>query len=195
MGIQHTRATQSNFGNSRTESRRQPQTKLGRKCIQQVHRLTGHLLELLLIVAVCLVAGCDSRSKSNADAVKDPASDFKIFAGKFIPHLKSSYGNGDGRLIKAATFSDDFSFDVQKTDSLVSPYRGLLKVAARYQLTDSVYYDGTDTLIFAMQDGKWVYKDHIFSGQFFLADIGADSDTSPLQPEPIEKATAAAYGP
>jgi hypothetical protein len=188
-----------------------PNPKAARKkCLRQIHRLAGRLLERMLLVVLMLsiITGCD-KSNETSSATADPVAGFKSFSKKLIPRLKSSYAGGDGHIIKAATFSDDFSIDVQKTNSLVSPYRGLLIVAARYQTSDvggqtnksvfdNMHEKGMETLIFALQDGKWVYQDHRFSGRLYSGDSdhptdNGSTDSSELSPEPIEKAVEAVY--
>jgi hypothetical protein len=92
---------------------------------------------------ICLfVSGCSNPEKEALDSFKTIAA-----------HL-ASQKNSDGN----AKFSD-FSINVEKSNSLVSPFVGVLTFKALRKGGSSgaegVY---TFTCHFAMQDGKWVHK-------------------------------------
>ncbi len=99
---------------------------------------------------------------SDSDPV---AVSFKSFADKFVPLLRAAYAHGDGKEIWDATFSS-YLCDMQK-DPRVATDCGLLTIKVTYKCDfDSAcpLYQGNETLMFALESGKWVYFDHKFSG-------------------------------
>ena len=79
-----------------------------------------------------------------------------------------------------------FAFDVKKTDSLVSPYIGTINIDTTWrQFFDDGFVLEANmriSLAYAMQDGKWVYK----NGEFVNNDWRVVKDT----PKPYAKGLA-----
>lgn len=110
----------------------------------------------MVVVASCL-AGCD---KGNA-AQQDPVASFKAFSEKFVSHLRGAVPKHELEL------KPTYAVDVQKTESLVSPYIGILRAQEWQALGWSDL-----TFKFASQDGKWVLKSAV-AERFF--ESGRDS--------------------
>jgi hypothetical protein len=98
--------------------------------------LTFSLLPLLYI------CGCSNPDKKALDSFKP------------IIAFLGSQTNSDGKIEYS-----DFSYNVEKTDSLVSPFTGVTVFKRHIVLPDGKNYsDYIFTCHFAQQDGKWVHK-------------------------------------
>jgi hypothetical protein len=86
---------------------------------------------ILLAYCTFFFAGC-------SDPQKQALNSFKPVVDHF-----SSQTNSDGPLYS------DISYDVQKSDSLVSPFTGTI----RFRKDEAIF-----TCHFALQDSKWVHK-------------------------------------
>jgi hypothetical protein len=97
--------------------------------------LTFSLLPLLFI------CGCSNPEKKALDSFKP------------IITFLGSQTNQDGN-----TQYSDFSFDIKKTDSLISPFTGVIIFKEHRIWHGDILPTYTDTCHFAQQDGKWVHK-------------------------------------
>ena len=77
-------------------------------------------------------------SPSEIEPASDPVAEFRVYAKTVLPSAKAAVENKRftvtaGMLSANARFeiSDDYSIDVQKSDSLISPFIGLLKLKRR----------------------------------------------------------------
>ena len=93
-----------------------------------------HLIFALVITL--FIVGCSNPDKK------------ALVSFKPIVTFLESQTNSDGR----AEFSD-LSYNVEKSDSLVSPFIGLITFKEHYKSLAFTY-----TCKFAEQDGKWVHK-------------------------------------
>lgn len=147
---------------------------------------------IILTVSVCvLTISCDKRKI-------DPAESFKTFATSFHSAAQQQlkqpwdgeYGPATTRMM--AIVFDKYEIDVKKTDSLISPYAGIIRFKA--QQTDEnqkslvAMFGFPVTATFAYQDEKWVLKSAIvtdigFSAGdgFFQSDLMQASDSSTVK--------------
>lgn len=108
---------------------------------RRVIALAATLL-ILAVVAICYFAGVFDKKP----VPRDPLADFKTLVSKVSTFQVERDGAEDYR-------SEGVTYDVQKTDSLVSPYLGTLSY------TQAGPYDKHEyQLLFAWQEGKWVFK-------------------------------------
>lgn len=129
------------------------------------------LRSTLLTLAVCTsIVGCDRKATGERETA-DPSAAFKTLSAAFVTHAKQAFDKErawdeavfDGSTTKRTLgIYADPEIDVRKTDSLVSPFLGTLKLTV-IQLRD----DGTAPagvaqmpllLTFALQEGKWTLK-------------------------------------
>lgn len=95
-------------------------------------------------------AGC-SRADGEAKVTKSDSVDKKVLESfKTVVGIINTQTNSEG----GAQYSDT-QYDVKKTDSIVSPYTGVLTFKRQI---DPEVYDFVWTVTFAHQDGKWVGK-------------------------------------
>ena len=149
-----------------------------------------HIFSVALIIAV--VTGCDRKDDAQATPAQqqagaapaaakqptlndDPAVSFETYSGNFVKQARQviqqqTQSSPDRHLVWPD--KENFSINVQKTDSLMSPYVGTisskLSVVERVkeegarkllkdQLIDGCMWTEVDcTLAFAAQKGKWV---------------------------------------
>jgi hypothetical protein len=58
-----------------------------------------------------------------------------------------------------AEYAGKYSYDIQKTDSIVSPYLGLVKYRLNWYANEKLFTDIYIEATYAYQDGKWIFKD------------------------------------
>jgi hypothetical protein len=94
----------------------------------------------LLLLAALLIVGCSSREQKSLNSFKSIVV--------YMSGLTNFYGK-----IKCS----DFSYNVEKTDSVVSPFTGVItfKADIPHDLYEAYY---AFTCQFAEQDGKWIHK-------------------------------------
>lgn len=106
---------------------------------------------------------------------QDPAQvaiqSFEPFARTVVAEMKRKYGGqqnlkgSNGEVFPTTvTISDDFKFDVQKSDSLLAPFKGYLVVPMRTVSKVrnlEVPHDTTVKLECAFKDGQWVLETDI----------------------------------
>lgn len=104
----------------------------------------------------------------------DPLNEFKSMAPRFIPELNKEYadaiatrteiprypeiiGNAEVGLQEVGFVPESVKIDVKNTDSLISPYTGVIVTDGSFQYADLRGRGlGVFTFNFAYQDGKWV---------------------------------------
>ena len=117
------------------------------------------------VLTAVIISGCGGGTKSVAtDPVEhksvapDPVEQLKQMAlrynGKKIPGLIE----GGDRKLSQPLIPQDISYDVAKTDSLVSPYSGTIILKASYSEDPECLFVLEFTLTYAHQDGSWVWK-------------------------------------
>lgn len=93
--------------------------------------------------------------------VSDPVAELKAAMNVFATRSTVTDGH------KAT----DYSFDVKKTDSLVSPYAGTVEYwLSRYEESAHKWPDSKVTVSFAYQENKWVVKRVCSDTQYHLED-------------------------
>jgi len=111
------------------------------------------------------LSGCGPAA-STPPIVKDPAQSFKEFAESKISKIHVvEFVDVDG--IKHRDTNTNFAYDVKRTDSLISPYRGEISFDRCRQFADEIQSGTRETekysLVYAYQEGHWVfqgYKSH-----------------------------------
>lgn len=165
------------------------------------------LATLAAIVALPCSAQTPQKAAGQPEPATYPVSSFKVIAGKFNSFfsagprkviLKTSSGwSKNGEFVVEEYSAQDVGYDVQKTNSLVSPYSATIQmniVAKSNESCGDLKHDGAGygwssvnvalsaldksecyryspiersptvyaiKLVFAMQDGIWVFKDAI----------------------------------
>jgi hypothetical protein len=104
------------------------------------------IMSVALVAVLIAVSGCERPpnnvvEKHKSTKTSDPVAELKRVMERYEP---TSFDKE--RDLKAS----DFSFDVRKTDSLVSPYIGVIKY--RYSAA------GWVTAHFLYQDNRWVFR-------------------------------------
>jgi hypothetical protein len=131
---------------------------------QMMTRVTRQtLLQLVILCIVSFTVACDRMGKVG----HDPVADMKSVVAKF-----------------SDPYWADMAYDVQKTESLVSPYVGI--ITGHYQQRDNgrLEYDAKFKVTMAYQDGKWVLKDIDGAGTIYYGS-GLGSETKPLMESTI----------
>lgn len=132
---------------------------------------------LLSILAISL--GCEKlapRTGSTAPSVaatsapaSDPLGEFKVisrdFVAKAIAQQNSDFATAGSA--SGYTVNSDVSFDVQKTDSLISPFTADINATGEWNTDSSLgKLPVKIRYLFAYQDGKWVAKGGSYSGTY-----------------------------
>lgn len=94
-----------------------------------------------MLILVFLAAGCSK----NAESDEAVANSFKAYAGRFVINFRN--------IDPKAWFGESYTVDVRKTNSVVTPYIGILASSH-----ESPYYEDEITVEFARQDKKWNFK-------------------------------------
>ena len=136
---------------------------------------------LLLVVTLAFTAGCD-RLKGDSPIAKlngdDPVAKLKSHAVCLEKHLREENLRNEKLYAIKADVIKDVSFDVRKTDSLVSPFVGTI----RWVRTDGfLESDFEYEMTLAYQENQWILKEIQFrsnGGEWedyigFLARTGA----------------------
>jgi hypothetical protein len=118
-------------------------------------------LVLLIAMASTFTFGCGLS--------EDPVSEFKVIAPRFIPELNKVYKDAIAQGAVASRMPEiiemtsigfverSAKLDVKKTDSMISPYKGVIECEASFQYSGLVGEGlGVFTFDFVFQDGKWV---------------------------------------
>jgi hypothetical protein len=141
-------------------------------------------LTVVAISALLLFAGC-GKSKQSSDqprlvsAEKDPLGSFKGMSDRCRAALVDSdrvLPGLAGGFVRTVISTGQMSYDVTKTDSLVSPYAAFIKLSFLEQVstgpTEAALRDpSTSTvsivnhwkLMYALQDGKWKFQQALYS--------------------------------
>ena len=114
---------------------------------------------LLLVVTLAFTAGCD-RLKGDSPIAKlngdDPVAKLKSHAVCLEKHLREENLRNEKLYAIKADVIKDVSFDVRKTDSLVSPFVGTIRwVATSSHVGGDFEYEMT--LVY--QENQWVLKE------------------------------------
>ena len=106
-----------------------------------------------IVLGICLIATLYGCGRSN-----DPLENFKVVVKKVENGLPTALGS-DKTIVKAP------EYDVKKTDSIVSPYVGTIKVSYSYRTKTSLPPPKHEavrlesiTAQYAQQENKWVCK-------------------------------------
>ena len=141
-------------------------------------------LTVVAISTLLLVAGCGKSKQSSdqpklASAAKDPLESFKVTSDRCRGALVDSdrvLPGLTGGFVRTVISSGQTSYDVTKTDSLVSPYAAYIKLSFLEQAgtgpTEAALRDPSTLtvstvnhwkLIYALQDGKWKFQQALYS--------------------------------
>lgn len=143
-------------------------------------------LTLVAISALLLFAGCGKSKQSPdqprlASAEKDPVGSFKVISDRCRGALVDSDRVLPGRtggFVRAVISTGQMSYDVTKTDSLVSPYAAYIKLSFLEQAgtgpTEAALRDPSTLtvsivnhwkLMYALQDGTWKFQQALYSSE------------------------------
>jgi len=129
-----------------------------------------------ILSAVCgvvvAVLSCDVRSahdSADAHSVHDPVADLKLCASRLEAYYNIKHEGDDADSTKRVS---DVSYDVQKTDSLVSPYAGYIEytVIARFGSGDP--HEGDERIELVYQENRWVVKRHLYRPVLLHGSVG-----------------------
>lgn len=141
-------------------------------------------LTVAAISALLLFAGCGKSKQSSdqprlASAEKDPLASFKVMSDRCRGALVDSdrvLPGLTGGFVRTVVSTGQMSYDVTKTDSLVSPYAAYIKLsfleqastgateaAMRDPSTSTVSIVNHWKLMYALQDGKWKFQRALYS--------------------------------
>jgi hypothetical protein len=95
--------------------------------------------------------------------VADPVADFKAYVPAFLSH---THPINSSEVLPTPTVE----IDVRKTESLVSPFLGILKLTYKYP--NSVVW--VHTLTFAAQEDQWIYRGRVGRIRFNGVEKGED---------------------
>lgn len=138
---------------------------------------------ILMIVASCVFGLCSftygqtgSTDKLQKSFIKTIENELKrqrslVLNAKQKPETEVKYV-GDIWRVTYSDFSNEYSYDIQKTNSIISPYRGVVTFYYKDYVKEGktreeclrapwrLWFDHQRLVyIYAFQDGKWVYKD------------------------------------
>lgn len=121
------------------------------------------MTEFLLLFVFAIFSGCDKVSSEP----KKPDSERLVQSlrdkAKAIPSKEESHYDKENKDNVAITEWIDISYDVQKTDSLVSPYLGIVSMTYKksFKSSEETYESQRWKLeiILAAQEGKWKLKE------------------------------------
>jgi hypothetical protein len=140
--------------------------------------MKNRILAISLVMCGALV-GCGKESARSIEGKVDPLGRFKVIAEK----CKNAFGASDniapsktGGFVRTQITPGSISFDVKKTESLVSPYSAYIdlnfteKAIATTSEEAARAWDGGVLvtlqhwrLLYAMQDGKWKLQEELYS--------------------------------
>lgn len=138
-----------------------------------------------MILTAIILSGCDKNAtqmqsdssppsatatgSETATPHADPVGEFKMIARSFVPRAVAAY---NGFLAEEGeewvyTASSNVEFDVQKTDSLISPFTGDIHASGTWDTKSELGTLPVElTFLFAYQDGVWVPRSGSFRGTF-----------------------------
>jgi hypothetical protein len=141
-------------------------------------------LTVVAISALLLFAGCGKSKQSSdqprlASAEKDPLGSFQVISDRCKGALVDSDRVLPGRtggFVRAVISAGQMSYDVTKTDSLISPYAAYIKLSFLEQAntgpTEAALSDSSTPtvsivnhwkLMYALQDGRWKFQQALYS--------------------------------
>ena len=139
---------------------------------------------VVAISALLLLAGCGKSKQSKdqprlASVEEDPLGSFKVISDRCRGALVDSDRTLPGRtggFVRAVISIGQMSYDVTKTDSLVSPYTAYIKLRFLEQAgtgpTEAAMGDPSAltvstvnhwNLMYALQDGQWKFQQALYS--------------------------------
>jgi len=137
------------------------------------------------ISAALVVGGCNKSPTGGGDL--SPLESFKLIAEKCqdsIAYSDSIFPGKAGGFVRTEITPGAKSFDVKKTDSLVSPYVAYIDLhfvknaiatpteeAARSWTGTAVVVMEHWRVVYALQDGKWKTQEELYSFAFPAANI------------------------
>lgn len=137
--------------------------------------MSFRLFALVLILFVA--AACGGSSPTTADSVSEPVSEQDVNnptiakekfetrieedLEKITPKLQEEQRQGDYTYHAEAIGT--YSYDIQQSDSIVSPFLGIAEYDIRWYANNEHVSDLTIQAQYAYQDGDWVLKEALRS--------------------------------
>ena len=117
------------------------------------------LVQTLPLLFLAVGIGCNNNSNSQQNATsnqKDPVEQFEVLVRRFDQSIfeHDKIGGEVGWYRK--NLREPISYDVRKTESLISPFEGEIYLKITPWISENL--DDDITLRFAWQNEKWVYQ-------------------------------------
>lgn len=139
--------------------------------------MSFRLFTLVLLLFMATACGGSSPTATDTDSVSEPvseqnANDPAVVKEKFETRIKEDLEKITPKLQEEQLQGDytyhaeaigTYSYDIQQTDSIVSPFSGIAEYDIRWYANNEHVSDMTVQAQYAYQDGDWVLKEALRS--------------------------------